>query len=141
MKKHWFRISLLAVLMFTMGLTAVSSATSASGASSSSPSAVLTISNEFGELWPCTFSPFNSAVQALSAGFVYEPLVFVDSLENGKTTPWLASSFAWSDNNKVLTFTIRKGVKWSDGKPMTAADVVFTFNLLKKNPADRKSVV
>ena len=36
MKKHWFRISLLAVLMFTMGLTAVSSATSASGASSSS---------------------------------------------------------------------------------------------------------
>ena len=135
MKKHWFRISLLAVLMFTMGLTAVSSATSASGASSSSGSSVLTISNESGELWPCAFSPFNSAVEGETVGFVYEPLVFVDSLESGKTTPWLASSFAWSDANKVLTFTIRKGVKWSDGKPMTAADVVFTFNLLKKNPA------
>ena len=135
MKKHWFRISLLAVLMFTMGLTAVSSATGASGASSSPGSAVLTISNESGELWPCAFSPFNSAVEGETVGFVYEPLVFVDSLESGKTTPWLASSFKWSDANRVLTFTIRKGVKWSDGKPMTAADVVFTFNLLKKNPA------
>ena len=58
--------------------------------------------------------------------------MFVNSLQNGKTTPWLATSFAWSNDNKTLTFTIRNGVKWSDGKPMTAADVAFRFNLLKK---------
>jgi len=34
----------------------------------------------------------------------------------------------------VLTFTIRDGVKWNDGQPMTADDVAFTFNLLKANP-------
>jgi peptide/nickel transport system substrate-binding protein len=34
-----------------------------------------------------------------------------------------------------LTFTIRSGVKWTDGKPLTAADVAYTFNLVKKNPA------
>jgi peptide/nickel transport system substrate-binding protein len=135
MNRRWFRISLLAPLVLTMGLTAVSSTASASEGSSSSASSTLTISNESGELWPCSFSPFNLAVNGESAGFVYEPLVFVDTLENAKTTPWLASSYAWSDANKVLTFTIRKGVKWSDGTPMTAADVVFTFNLLKKNPA------
>ena len=30
---------------------------------------------------------------------------------------------------------MRPGVKWSDGKPLTAADVLFTFQLLKKHPA------
>ncbi|HWF82485.1 MAG TPA: ABC transporter substrate-binding protein, partial [Streptosporangiaceae bacterium] len=35
--------------------------------------------------------------------------------------------------NKSLTFTIRKGVKFTNGDPMTAADVVYTFNLLKAN--------
>jgi peptide/nickel transport system substrate-binding protein len=34
-----------------------------------------------------------------------------------------------------VKFTLRSGVKWSDGKPFTANDVVFTFNLLKKYPA------
>ena len=37
--------------------------------------------------------------------------------------------------NKVLTFTIRKGVTWTDGQPFSAADVAYTFNLLKDNPA------
>ncbi len=118
-----------------MNLTAVSTTAGASVANTSSASGTLTISNESGELWPCSFNPYNPAVWGESVGFVYEPLVFVDTLENGKTTPWLASSYAWSDANKVLTFTIRQGVKFSDGTPMTAADVAYTFNLLKANPA------
>jgi peptide/nickel transport system substrate-binding protein len=135
MKSRWFRISLVGPLVLAMGLTAVSTTASASVRNSSLASGTLTISNESGSLWPCSFNPYNPAVWGESVGFVYEPLVFVDSLENGKTTPWLASSFAWGDSNRVLTFTIRKGVKWSDGSPMTAADVVFTFDLLKANPA------
>lgn len=135
MRRRWFRISLVGPLVLAMGLTAVSTTANASVRNPSAASGTLTISNESGELWPCSFNPYNPAVWGQSVGFVYEPLVFVDSLENGKTTPWLASSYAWSDGNKVLTFTIRKGVKWSDGVPMTAADVVFTFDLLKANPA------
>jgi peptide/nickel transport system substrate-binding protein len=69
-------------------------------------------------------------VNFLAFGPVYEPLAFVNNLQSGKATGW-----TWSDGNKILTFTIRSGVKWSDGKPMTAADVVYTFNLLKKYPA------
>jgi peptide/nickel transport system substrate-binding protein len=71
----------------------------------------------------------------LSVGFIYEPLVYVNPLQGGKTTPMLASSYAWGAGNKSLTFTIRQGVKWSDGTPMTAADVAYTFNLEKKYPA------
>jgi peptide/nickel transport system substrate-binding protein len=95
----------------------------------------LTISNESGSLWTCGFNPFNPSVNETSVGFVYEPLTFIDALENAKTTPMLATSYAWSDANKKLTFTIRTGVKWSDGVALTAADVVYTFKLLESHPA------
>ena len=95
----------------------------------------VTISNENGALWTCNFSPFNGSDTLLSVGFVYEPLVYVNALQNGKTTPMLASSWKWGSGNSSLTFTIRSGVKFSDGTPMTAADVVYTFNLIKKYPA------
>jgi peptide/nickel transport system substrate-binding protein len=98
------------------------------------PHGTLTISDESGALWTCGFNPFNGNVSYLDFGPVYEPLVFVDSLASAKTTPWLASSFAWSNGNKTISFTIRQGVKWNDGQPMSAADVAFTFNLLKKFP-------
>ncbi len=132
MKRGWLKTLLVAPAVVAMGLTAVPSTASAS---SSSASGVLTISNESGSLWPCGFNPYNPAVYINSVGFFYEPLVYVNTLENGKTTPWLATKWVWSDGNKVLTFTIRQGVKWSDGVPMTAADVAFTFNYLKANPA------
>ena len=50
-------------------------------------------------------------------------------------TPWLATSSQWSNGYKTLTFTIRSGVKWSDGKPFTAADVAYTFNAMKSDKA------
>ncbi|HEY1572403.1 MAG TPA: ABC transporter substrate-binding protein [Pseudonocardiaceae bacterium] len=104
-------------------------------ASSASPNGTLTISNESGGLWTCGFNPFNSSVQFVSFGEIYEPLMFVNTLQNDKTSPWLATGYTWSNGNKTLTFTIRNGVNWSDGKPMSAADVLYTFNLIKKNPA------
>jgi peptide/nickel transport system substrate-binding protein len=49
--------------------------------------------------------------------------------------PWLASSFSWNSSLTALTFTIRKGVKFSDGTPLTPADVAFSFNVLHENGA------
>ena len=95
----------------------------------------VTISNEQGTTWTCGFNPFNSSVQFLSIGTVYEELVFVNGLKSGATTNWLASAYKWSNNNKTLAFTIRSGVKWSDGQPFSAADVLYTFQLIKKYPA------
>ena len=94
----------------------------------------VTISNEQGTTWTCGFNPFNGSVQFLSAGTVYEELTFVNGLKSGQTTNWLASGYSWSNHTRTLTFTIRPGVKWSDGKPFSAADVLFTFQLLKKFP-------
>jgi peptide/nickel transport system substrate-binding protein len=100
----------------------------------------VTIDNESGTLWSCGFNPFNASVNGLSFGIVYEPLVY-DNLLSDKKTPLLASAYQWSSDNKSLTFTIRSGVQWSDGQPFTAADVVYTFNLIKQNSAlDLQSV-
>jgi peptide/nickel transport system substrate-binding protein len=118
------------------GCSAGSSSSSGStSTNNNATSSTLTISNENGSLWTCGFNPLNASDTLLSVGFIYEPLVYVNPLQDGKTTPMLASSYTWGAGNKSLTFTIRSGVKWSDGTPMTAADVAYTFNLIKKYPA------
>jgi len=123
----------LMTLALVVCLAATASACGGSKSSKSGGKTAVTISNEQGTTWSCGFNPFNSDVNFLSFGTVYEELTFVNGLKSGQTTDWLASSYAWSNSNKTLTVTIRPGVKWSDGKPLTAGDVLFTFNLLKKN--------
>ncbi|WP_329000387.1 ABC transporter substrate-binding protein [Kribbella sp. NBC_00709] len=121
-----------------------------SGASSGNPSSstssggstgqykkggTVTIANVGGQTWPCQFNPFNPSVNGVAGGFVYEPLTFVNVLKAGATTPMLATDFAWSPKKDSIVFTIRDGVKWSDGQPFSADDVVYTFNLMKQQPA------
>ena len=133
------RLRITGVLLAAGLLAAACSSSSSSGGSSSgsnsSAASTVTISNENGALWTCGFNPLLGSDQLLAFGFVYEPLVYVNPLQNGKTTPMLATSWAWGAGNNSLTFNLRKGVKWNDGTPMTAADVVYTFNLMKKYPA------
>ncbi len=47
--------------------------------------------------------------------------------------PNVAKSWTWSDDRKQITFSLRKGHKWSDGTPFTADDVVFYFEDIIKN--------
>jgi len=123
------------ILALVVGLATTSAACGGSKSSKSGGKTAVTISNEQGTTWTCGFNPFNSNVNFLSFGPVYEELAFVNGLKSGQATNWLASSYAWSNGNRTLSFTIRPGVKWTDGKPLTAADVLFTFNLLKAHPA------
>jgi peptide/nickel transport system substrate-binding protein len=100
----------------------------------------LTIGNASGALWTCGFNPFNVPTTSVAFGIIYEPLIYTNLLNNNKT-PWLASAYEWSADAKSLTFTIRSGVKWSDGEAFSASDVAFTFDLLRQNPTlDLQSV-
>ncbi|WP_034264361.1 ABC transporter substrate-binding protein [Actinospica robiniae] len=99
------------------------------------PGGVVTISNEQGQTWSCQFNPFSPSYQLESLGLVYEPLVFVDAVGNQKETDMLATGYTWNAAKTQITFNIRQGVTWSDGKPFSAADVAFTFNLMKQDPA------
>jgi peptide/nickel transport system substrate-binding protein len=67
-------------------------------------------------------------------GPIYESLIQFNG-ETGKPTPWLATKWGWSNHNLTLWFTIRKGVKWNDGKPFSAADVLYSARLTLANPA------
>ncbi|MBV9123884.1 MAG: ABC transporter substrate-binding protein, partial [Planctomycetes bacterium] len=79
------------------------------------------------------FNPFTSSPNFPTDNGIYEPLMVFNSIK-GKLVPWLATHYKFGAGNRSLTFTLRKGVKWSDGKPFTSADVAYTFNLLKKVP-------
>ena len=67
---------------------------------------------------------------------LYDMPLMVFNTQNSSQAPTheLATSYAWSNNGKTLRITTRSGVKWSDGKPFSARDVAFTFNLINKNP-------
>jgi peptide/nickel transport system substrate-binding protein len=62
-------------------------------------------------------------------GLAYETPFRYDPLKD-KFSPWLASSGRWSSRSTYV-MTVRKGVKWSDGKPLTAKDFAYTFGTLK----------
>ena len=122
-------------LLVALGASAWAAGLGSASEKKTAASATVTISNEQGTTWTCGFNPFNASVNFLSFGTVYEPLTFSDPLKSGATTNWLATGYSWGNNNRLLTFTIRSGVKWADGKPFSAADVLFTFKMIKANPA------
>src|SRR5438552_6094343 len=51
--------------------------------------------------------------------------------------PDLATEWRWSEDGKELSFPLRRGVKWHDGKPFTAADVKCTWDRLRGADADK----
>jgi peptide/nickel transport system substrate-binding protein len=83
------------------------------------------------------FFPFTTSSNPYFDGaisMVYEPVLMYNVNNPSQIYPWLASAYKWSDAGKTLTLTIPKGRTWSDGKPLTASDVAFTYNLVQKYP-------
>ncbi|THA72038.1 ABC transporter substrate-binding protein [Streptomyces sp. A0642] len=84
-------------------------------------------------------NPFLATSAGATLGYrymIYEPLAMTRQIRPAeKADPWLATNWAWDLNFTKVTFTLNDKAKWADGKPLTAEDVAFTFNLLKKHPA------
>ena len=62
----------------------------------------------------------------------YEPLVRWN-LDTDKVIPNVAKSWKISNGGKVITFYLRKGMKWSDGEPFTADDIIFWYEDITLN--------
>jgi peptide/nickel transport system substrate-binding protein len=127
------RSAVLAVAASTaVALTAAACGSNgSSGGSTAAGGPVLTIQGDTGS--PSlveNFNPLVAATELHGAYLIYTPLE-IPSPVDGSYTPFLATGYKFTSPT-TLVYTLRSGVKWSDGKPFSAADVVFTFNLLKK---------
>ncbi len=76
---------------------------------------------------------------------VFNNLVFFDPKEKvnspDKIVPELAESWNWSDGDTKLTFKLRAGVKWHDGKPFTSADVKCTWDSLVGKGDEKMDII
>ena len=75
---------------------------------------------------PKTFNPCNTkdATSSTMAGMMYDGLLTTDP-KDGKVIPLMAKSYQIQGNDYIIN--LRKGIKWSDGKPITADDVMYTY--------------
>jgi len=63
---------------------------------------------------------------------LYDTLLWKDS--TGRMLPWLAKRFRRSPDGLTYSFELREGVRWHDGRPLTAEDVAFTFEYFARQP-------
>lgn len=117
--------ALLTGAVLLAGCTAGGTTTDTSG------DQLLTIPREDMGTFSRNFNPFTPNAAPMTQQAVYESM-FVYNPADGGTTPWLATEWAASDDGLELTFTMRDGVLWSDGEPMVAGDVAYTFMLQKE---------
>ncbi len=68
------------------------------------------------------------SASSVIAGNIFNSLIKYD--ENLDYAPELAESWEISNNQKTITFKLKKGLKWQDGQPLTSSDVLFTWKLI-----------
>jgi peptide/nickel transport system substrate-binding protein len=96
-------------------------------------------------------SPASMSIHEEATAFAQSPMmgvfnnlaVFDQHAKNSTlqtVVPDLATEWSWDDSGRKLTFKLRQGVKWHDGAPFTAKDVVCTFDLVLEKSADKLRV-
>ncbi len=121
--RRWL-VALAGAVAASLLLAACSSAPGTS--TSNQRLSTLTIGSS--NVFPPTLNPTANASQAIDEVIDYNVLQhLVELAPDGKIVPVLATSWTVGSANKVFTFTIRKGVKFSNGNPLTPADVVYSL--------------
>jgi len=92
----------------------------------------------FGDQFAVTdnFNPYSLGGSGLLWAGVHQGAIeslFYWNSETGEIPGWQAEGFDFSSDFKEFTITLREGIKWSDGMPFSADDMVFTINMLKEN--------
>ncbi|WP_308467371.1 ABC transporter substrate-binding protein [Rathayibacter soli] len=101
---------------------------------SSGASSVTLFSGQVGNFTE-NFNPLNNTGSYLQPtnGVIYEPLFYYNKAAAGKPVPLLGTSYSWNSDGTQLTVKVRQGVKWSNGTPESADDIVYSLNLISNN--------
>ncbi len=79
-----------------------------------------------------SFNPYiPGTTSRIGYNFLYEPLYFYNAFK-GEMIPWIATGHEFNEDYSEVVINIRPGVKWHDGTPWTAHDLVFTINMLRE---------
>ena len=87
-------------------------------------------------------SPLNQSAYSVF-GYIYEGLIIENGV-TGELEPALAESWEVSEDEQTIVITLKEGLKWSDGEPLTVDDVVFSYNeiyLNDKIPSSLKDIL
>jgi peptide/nickel transport system substrate-binding protein len=143
--QHWSLAALVILALVLAGCMPAQPGASVAPAGQPAPEGTTYARDETlytsGTQWgpPSSWNPFNTGGYAMGTiGLVYETLFIYDPLTN-EYKPWLAESGAWSSDT-VYELKVREGVMWSDGQPLTATDVKFTFELGQSAPVNISTV-
>jgi peptide/nickel transport system substrate-binding protein len=109
------------------------------------PRSTLTMESSQESVLPDNFNPFDSTSAANGVGataLIYETLLKFDIADPLQPAyEFLATNYVWGNAGRSITFTIRRGVKWSNGSRLTPADVAFTYNMLVRYPDTNSNAV
>ena len=131
----------VAAVLVTAVVSATAVAATAKSNASGHPCVVAAGSGD--QAFTRNFNPFNLGTSRdFTWGGIYENLLISTAFGGGHQYNLLGKSFTWSKNGKALTIVVRPGVKWSDGKPLTADDVLYSLTIGRQDKgADRISLV
>jgi len=88
--------------------------------------------NIYEQATPAGQAPLMAVYNNLILFDQHDPLIRLESIK-----PDLATRWEWNEDGTALTFTLRQGVKWHDGEPFTAKDVLCTIDLQLDKAKDR----
>lgn len=127
MKRHRYVAGALAVAV--LAAAAGCTASRKAGGSSGADTLIIDTSDD-ATTWIDNYNPFSPGAKGPGLRYIYDGLVRLDYQHPEQPQkPWLAKSWTFSDGGKTITFTLRDDVKFSDGTPLTSADVAFTLNV------------
>ena len=124
-------------LVATMGGAASLALASCGGISTATTSRSVNLTDGAGG-FPSPFA-CNGGFGYTQMSYVYDSLLWTDG--SGALLPWLAQSFTASADHLTYTFVLRDNLSWSDGRPLTVDDVVFTFDYYAKQGSLSPAVI
>ncbi|MGR5130187.1 ABC transporter substrate-binding protein [Photobacterium swingsii] len=130
----WHSFSFIFFATFLLPASVHATSPSVPTSKQASSPTVLTVVPEYRDRITRNFNPFTLLSMPTTHEFIFEPLIIFNSLQNNKPEYRLATGYSLSRDLTRIQFTLRRGVLWSDGKPFTAEDVLYSFNLIQKYP-------